>query len=81
VELSKLLIGVTECYVDKEKDGNSHSIGKKGCGSTPLPNKIQIKEHRILVSCRMNKKIDNLMKGNGMNMDTSDFAEKVMEEK
>jgi hypothetical protein len=29
----------------------------------------------------MTKKMDNLMKGNGINMDTSDFADKIMEEK
>ena len=76
VELSKLLVSVTECHVEKEGGITS---GRKGCATSPLYNRIQIKEHRILVSCRMTKRMDTLMKGNGI--DGPEFNEKITEEK
>ncbi|MBS1889878.1 MAG: hypothetical protein JST59_01170 [Actinobacteria bacterium] len=67
-------MNVTECTVEKDSTGAT----KPGCGAISLYNRIQIKEHRIFVSCRMTKRME-AMKANSL--DGPDLNEKNTEEK
>ena len=72
IELSKLLINFTEC--EAEKDPTNVKGCKTGCGSTQLPNVIQIKGYKIIMSYRMTKQQESTMK------DSLEYGHKTIEE-
>lgn len=64
-----MLVNVTTCEVEKDMNPKE---GKKGCGFNLIPNKIQIKDYKIMASCKMTKKMES-------NKDNAEFTEKSTE--